>query len=109
VTPSPFPEEAGRVIYLGGFDAATPTSWHNTAWIFRAEFPDERARFRLDGATPVVGMETVFGWTYQLEGTVDFSLFQPHGPPRPGDNSFEEAPIAAPRDDRQFYRWKMSR
>ena len=31
---SPFPEDAGRVIYAGGFDCAKQDS-HNTAWIYR--------------------------------------------------------------------------
>ena len=34
-TVSPFPEEEGKVVYLGGFDANFRAA-HNTAWIFRA-------------------------------------------------------------------------
>lgn len=33
---SPFPEDKGRVLYLGGFDCANIES-HNTAWIYRGE------------------------------------------------------------------------
>lgn len=38
---SPFPEEEGRVLYLGGFDAFSQTGpvYHDTAWIYRAGIP----------------------------------------------------------------------
>lgn len=39
ICPSPFPEEAGRVYYFGGFDAGGNQDWHNTAWIYRGELP----------------------------------------------------------------------
>jgi hypothetical protein len=35
---SPFPEDHGRVLYFGGFDAFAPPH-HNTAWIYRAACP----------------------------------------------------------------------
>jgi acetyl esterase/lipase len=34
---SPFPEEAGRVFYVGGFDAGGAGRKHETAWIYRGE------------------------------------------------------------------------
>jgi hypothetical protein len=39
---SPFPEDRGRVMFFGGFDAASQTGpvWHDTAWIHRGELPD---------------------------------------------------------------------
>ena len=39
---SPFPEDAGRVIYLGGFDGAGLTEnarYRDTAWIYKATLP----------------------------------------------------------------------
>ena len=38
IVASPFPEEAGRVWYLGGFDAAKGPH-ENTAWIYKATLP----------------------------------------------------------------------
>ncbi len=40
VVATPFPEETGRVLYWGGFDAIPP-EWHDTAWIWRGEIPDQ--------------------------------------------------------------------
>ncbi|MEM1443246.1 MAG: hypothetical protein AAGF67_12945, partial [Verrucomicrobiota bacterium] len=40
IVASPFPEEAGRVWYLGGFDAAGGPH-ENTAWIYRGELPGQ--------------------------------------------------------------------
>jgi len=37
----PFPEDRGRVLYMGGFDCANIES-HLTAWIYRAAMPHER-------------------------------------------------------------------
>jgi len=36
---SPFPEDDNRALYFGGFDSSSGR-WHNTAWIYRGEFPD---------------------------------------------------------------------
>lgn len=38
IVPSPFPEEEGNVLYLGGFDCNFIRA-HNTGWIYRAEYP----------------------------------------------------------------------
>jgi hypothetical protein len=34
IVPSPFPEEQGQVLYIGGYDTNKQSS-HNTAWIYR--------------------------------------------------------------------------
>ncbi len=34
IVESPFPEEAGKILYLGGYDSYNRTS-HNTAWIYK--------------------------------------------------------------------------
>jgi hypothetical protein len=34
VTVSPFPEDQGQVIYLGGYDGGH-VAHHNTAWLYR--------------------------------------------------------------------------
>jgi len=39
VSVSPFPEERGRVVYFGGFDAAQGPH-RDTAWIYRGTLPD---------------------------------------------------------------------
>jgi len=106
---SPFPGETNRVLYLGGFDGATFNSWHNTAWAYRAELPDERASIRLDAATPVIGLDTTFGWNYQLEGSQNFTNFQPVGLPVFGSNTVREVWITNGPPDREFYRWRISR
>lgn len=36
---SPFPEDGGRVVYFGGYDAGGAPMKHNTAWIYRGEMP----------------------------------------------------------------------
>ncbi len=33
---SPFPEDQGKIVYFGGYDASWDTTDHNTAWIYRA-------------------------------------------------------------------------
>ncbi len=33
---SPFPEDQGKMVYFGGYDASWDTTDHNTAWIYRA-------------------------------------------------------------------------
>jgi hypothetical protein len=38
---SPFPEDRGRVLYFGGYDAGGSGRKHNTAWIYRAVLPDQ--------------------------------------------------------------------
>ncbi|MFZ4765825.1 MAG: PKD domain-containing protein, partial [Roseimicrobium sp.] len=38
IEPSPFPEDAGRVLYLCGYDGGIGPS-HNTAWIYRSTIP----------------------------------------------------------------------
>lgn len=38
---SPFPEDGGRVVYMGGFDCAKQDS-HNTAWIYRGVLPTSK-------------------------------------------------------------------
>jgi hypothetical protein len=39
IRPSPFPEEAGRVWYFGGFDAAGGPTHLHTGWVYRGELP----------------------------------------------------------------------
>lgn len=38
IEPSPFPEDAGRVLYFCGYDGGIGPS-HNTAWIYRSTIP----------------------------------------------------------------------
>jgi hypothetical protein len=40
---SPFPQDKGRVFYFGGYDCASIES-HNTAWIYKAQFPPPKAK-----------------------------------------------------------------
>lgn len=44
IRPSPFPEEAGRVWYFGGFDAFGGPTHLNTGWVCRGELPDMRTK-----------------------------------------------------------------
>jgi hypothetical protein len=39
IAASPFPADAGRVVYLGGFDAGGRGTHHETAWIYRGTAP----------------------------------------------------------------------
>jgi arylsulfatase A-like enzyme len=106
---SPFQEDGGRVLFLSGFDAATPfTNHHNTAWIYRAELAGDQALIRHDGTNPVVGIDTAYGWNYQLEEAPELSEFQSVGAPLPGSNAVQEVWINAPADHRS-YRWNISR
>ncbi len=106
---SPFPGETNRVLYLGGFDGATPDSWHNTAWIYRAELPDERARIRREGTIPVVGVDTTYVWTYQLENVPTIGAIQPFRYRLHGSNTVQEVWITNAPPDREFYRWNIFR
>jgi len=37
ITVSPFPDDQGRVLYFGGYDAGGAGEKHNTAWIYQAK------------------------------------------------------------------------
>jgi hypothetical protein len=50
---SPFPEDKGRVVFFGGFDAAQGPH-HNTAWIYKATLPIGSSTSR---STPVTTRE----------------------------------------------------
>jgi hypothetical protein len=106
---SPFPGETNRILYLGGFDAGGSNDWHNTAWIYRAELPDERATIRMDAATPVVSIDATFGWRYQLEASPTLLNFQPLGPTVPGSNTLHELRHLTAPTAHDFYRWRVSR
>jgi hypothetical protein len=104
---SPFAGETNRVLYLGGFDAGGGP-WHYTAWLYRAQLADDRALIRMDGPTPVVGIQATFGWNYQLEASPVLMNFQPLGPTVPGSNILHELRHTAP-PAHDFYRWRISR
>jgi hypothetical protein len=109
---SPFPGEEG-VVYLGGYDSDTlyprvPAN-HNTAWLYRAELPDETARIRLDGTTPVASIDTAYAWNYQLEAAMNLANFQPVGLPSAGSNNVQELRHTNAPPAHDFYRWKISR
>ena len=92
-----------------GEDAARPY-WHNTAWLYRAELPDERIRIRLDGGIPVVGIDTAYGWNFQLEETPDITFeFHSFGQLLSGSNAVQEVRINEPLADDGFFRWNISR
>ena len=42
ITVSPFPEDHGRALFFGGYDAGAGKS-HNTAWIYRGEIVSKPA------------------------------------------------------------------
>jgi hypothetical protein len=111
---SPFPEDGGRVLFFGGFDAASQTGpvWHNTAWLYRAELPDETARIALTGEGMAVSFEGACGWEYQAQRSDDLLRgdWLDVGPPLPGSNAVQvlELPLL-PEQDVQFYRWRFRR
>lgn len=109
VRASPFPEETGRVVYFGGFDGGGATPWHNTAWIYRAELAGERALIRLDDSTPVVGIDTAYGWRYQLEAADGPGDFHSLGEALPGNNAIQEVRIDPPSPTAEFFRWGIAR
>jgi hypothetical protein len=109
---SPFPEDQGRVLYLGGFDAASQTGaiYHNTAWLYRAELPDEQP-------TPVspnsfqtrVSIETAHGWNYQLLASTNLATWTTNPVVFPGSNSVLTVTTNTSNLERQFYRWRIWR
>ena len=108
--PSPFPEEAGRVFYSGGFDAATPDSdHHNSAWIYRSELPNESLHLRPRITGISVGIETVHGWNYQLEEHSRQSQFGATGTPLNGSNGVQAQEKRPEPAGKQLFRWRISR
>ena len=84
-------------------------SWHNTAWLYRAELPDEAARIRPAGTTPIVGIDTTYRWNYQLESATNLTNFQSRGLPLFGSNTVREVTITNPPPNQDFYRWRIAR
>jgi len=112
VAPSPFPGEAGRVLYVGGYDAASQTgpAWHNTAWIYRAELPDETPQIQRTGANLSLPIDTAHGWQYQLRYSPDLSQWFDLGAPLNGSNAEQSQLVTpTPGTSRQFYRWGIKR
>jgi hypothetical protein len=109
---SPFPEDGGRVLFFSGFDAASQTGpvWHNTAWIYRAELPNETAKIQLNGADYTLSTDTAATWQYQLRYSPDLSQWFDLGTPLTGNNAPQSRIVTpAPGMQRQFYRWQIKR
>lgn len=109
---SPFAEDRGRVLFFGGFDAASQTGpvWHNTAWLYRAQLPDETAQIQRTGASFTLGTDTAHGWQYQLQYTPDFTQWFNFGGALNGNNTPQSLLVTpSPGIERQFYRWSISR
>jgi hypothetical protein len=109
---SPFPEDRGRVVFFGGFDAGggDPNLFHNTAWLYRAELPDETPHIQRTGANLTLPMDTASGWQYQLRYSPDLSQWFDLGAPLNGNNAPQSLQVTpttgAPRE---FYRWGIKR
>jgi hypothetical protein len=109
---SPFAEDAGRVLFLSGFDAASQTGpvWHNTAWIYRAELPDETAKIQRNGTDYTLSTDTAHGWQYQLQHSEDLAQWFDFAAPLAGSNTVQSLSVTpAPGAGREFYRWRIHR
>jgi hypothetical protein len=107
---SPFAEDAGRVLFFSGFDAASQTGpiWHNTAWIYRAVLPDETAKIQRNGTDYTLSTDTAHGWQYQLRYSPDLSQWFDLGAPLSGNNAAQSRIVTpAPGAQRQFFRWNI--
>jgi hypothetical protein len=116
IVPSPFPQEAGRVLYFGGADAgggANPenpnTQWHNTAWIYRATRPDENMGLTKTGSSATVSLDTVHGWNYQLQYSLNLTNWINLGPAFPGNNAVQQSVQNVGTQPRVFFRAGMTR
>jgi arylsulfatase A-like enzyme len=109
---SPFPEDGGRVLYFGGFDAGPSdvAVHHNTAWIYRGALPDETPQIQRTGTNVTLPIDTAHGWQYQLRYSPDLSQWFDLGSPLNGNNASQSQLVTpAPGTTRQFYRWGISR
>ena len=116
IVPSPFPQETGRVLYLGGADAgggANPenpnTQWHNTAWIYRATRPDENMGLTKTGSSATVGLDTVHGWNYQLQYSLNLASWINLGTAFPGNNAVQQSVQNVGTQQRVFFRAGMTK
>jgi len=109
---SPFPEDGGRVFYLGGFDAVAQAGpvWHNTAWIYRALLPDETPKIQRTGANLTLPIDTAVAWKYQLQFSNALDSWTDTGAPLTGNNAAQSLLVTPTAGQpRQFYQWKISR
>jgi hypothetical protein len=110
IVPSPFPEECGRVLYLGGADAGNDTpTWHNTAWIYRATRPDENMGLTQTGSTATLRIDTVYGWSYQLQYSLNLTNWTNLGPAFPGNNAVQQTSQNTGTQPHGFFRSTLTR
>lgn len=78
---SPFPEDRGRVVFFGGFDAggSDVLVYTNTAWIMRGELPPERPALEITAGPPApqLHLRGAYGLPYQIESSTDLIQWQP--------------------------------
>jgi hypothetical protein len=107
---SPFPEDAGRVVFFGGFDAggSDVLVYTNTAWIMRGVLPAAEPRMRIerDAASYILRLHGAYGLPYQLETSTDLIHWQPmmSDSMSSAEEAFELPPLA---ELKRFYRARM--
>ncbi len=63
----------------------------------------------MSGGNPVLSIDTVHGWLYQLLEDPSLQDFMPLGDPFPGDGTIQEIEIIGAPYDRDFFQWQISR
>jgi hypothetical protein len=80
IEPSPFPEDAGRVLYLCGYDGGIGPS-HNTAWIYRSTIPPAPKMsmqiIPLGGTNYRLDLDAPAAAHYQFEQSDDLQIWTP--------------------------------
>jgi PKD repeat protein len=112
IEPSPFPEDAGRVLYLCGYDGGIGPS-HNSAWIYRSTIPPAPKMsmqiIPLGGTNYRLDLDAPAAAHYQFEQSDDLQIWTPASAVQFLPDGLGEMNLTLPGGTtRKFYRAKFA-